>query len=182
MTRFVYSTFVGLIGAAIVHLLIIFLLPTLSTIKSWNFILENADAFQPTEILVNSLDENQNYSLDPLFRHFVCRYDLSEGAVKVTATTSDIFWSLAVFDSIGTTIFSANDRIAANSQIDLAVLNPKQLRFVRQNSPEETSASLIASATTDQGFILIRAFVPDSSWQPAASKILETMECSTLEF
>ncbi len=182
MSRYFYFVLSGLVGAAIVHLTVVFLLPTLSDNKSYLLIEESVDLLEPTEIFDTNAEGEQNFLFDPLFRHFVCRYDLSQGAIGISAQNYAQFWSLSVFDETGTAFFSTNDRITSSDLIDVAIVNDEQLRFARQNTPEEIASSLVAPAATNQGFALIRVLSPNRSWESDIDLMLQSIECGILDF
>lgn len=172
----------GIIGAAIVHLTIIFLLPSLSANNSWRLVADNTEIGIPIPIDNSIADEEQNLFLDPLFEAAACRYDLTEGIMRVTANGSALLWTIAVFDTSGTIIFSANDRIADSPIVDLAIVNPAQLRFARQNTPDDLAQSLIAAADQNEGFVLLRVYAPDPSWKSSATEFLNSMQCEFLAY
>lgn len=182
MGRYFYAALMGLVGAAILHLTIIFMLPGTSENTGWIFVEKNATLLEPLEISNDMARGNQNFLLDPYFKQYICQFDLNEGAVRVTADANDLFWSLAVFDDTGNLFFSANDRISGTPMLDMTIVNRGQLRFVRQNTPEELSASLIAPAQNDQGYAIIRFFVPDESWANIAQEAASSIDCQQLEF
>lgn len=182
ISRIFYICLMGIIGAAIVHLTIIFLLPSLSANNVWRLVADRTEIGIPISIDSSIADEEQNLFLDPLFQAAACRYDLAEGIVRVTASGDTPLWTVAVFDTSGTVIFSANDRIADSPVVDLAIVNPAQLRFARQNTPDELAQSLIAAADQNEGFVLVRVYAPDSSWESSAKEFLDSMQCEFLAY
>lgn len=182
ISKSLYVIIMGLIGAVIVHLMIIFLLPSLSANNTWALIVDNTNVGIPQPINESLGDDNQNLFLDPLFEAAACRFDLSEGIMRVTANGDALLWTVAVFDPSGTVIFSANDRIANSPSVDLAIVNQSQLRFARQNTPDELAQSIIASTEQNEGFALLRVYAPDPSWKSNAQRFLDSMHCEFLAF
>lgn len=182
ISKSAYVLIMGLVGAVIVHLTIIFLLPNLSANNTWGLIVENTDVGIPKQIDASIADNNQNLFLDPMFEVAACRFDLSEGVMRLTATGEAPLWTVAVFNKSGTVIFSANDRIANSADVDLAIVNRSQLRFARQNTPDELAQSIIASTEQNEGFALLRVYAPDPSWKSSAKAFLSTMRCEFLSF
>lgn len=182
ISKIIYALFMGIIGAIITHLAIIFLLPGLSANNPWSLIAESADIGEPLRIDDQLSADNQNLFLDPLFEASACRFDLSEGTMHITAQGDAPLWTVAVYDTAGTVLFSANDRIANSPDVDVAIVNAAQLRFARENTPDELAQSVIAAAELNEGFALLRVYAPDSSWKPNAERFLETMQCEFLAF
>ena len=185
MIRLVHATIVGLVGAALVHLSVIFLLPLLSASTAWNQIAartaENAPASLQESIDTDPARTGGN-GPDPFFETAVCRYDLRDGALRVRASGDAPLWTVGVHDSLGTVVFSANDRIVAGRRLDLAVVDANQLRFVRQNAPAELTDAFIAPAGRPTGFVLVRAFRPDASWSAVIDRFIDGLACETLQF
>lgn len=182
VSKSLYIVAMGLIGAIIVHLITLFLLPSLSANNTWTLIVNNTDIGIPQPINDSIADDRQNLFLDPMFEVAACRFDLSEGVMRITADGDALLWTVAVFEPSGTTVFSANDRIANSRNVDLAIVNQSQLRFARQNTPDELAQSIVASAQQDEGFALLRVYAPDPSWKSSAKKFLDSMRCEFLTF
>ena len=185
MTRFVYATAVGLVGALLVHLAIVFLLPLLSEQAVFNKLAERVvlDRPAPLETLIDGEDASPPVDmLDPFFQTAICRFDLSRGGLLVRANGRLPFWSVSVFDSRADSFFSANDRITAGQRLDLAVLDAGQMRYARQNEPENLATAVIAAADSPQGFVVVRGFVPDESWRAVAAAFFDALQCGSLDF
>ncbi len=184
MIRLIYATIVGLIGAGVVHLAIVFLLPWLSANTAWNAVAAMTIENEPLEIRSSGdpRAEALTRGLDPYFRKIVCRYDLSSGAARIYATERTPLWTASVHDPIGASFFSLNDRISVGKLLDLTVVNSRQLRFVRQNTPDVLSNSVVVPADGERGFVVVRVFVPDDSWDPVANRFVASIACDTLEF
>lgn len=181
MSRLLLAILIGLVGAAIVHLAIVLMLPWVSANSSAAYIQDIASPYETVILDKNAITKQQNPHLDPLFETALCRYDLSEGAARFSASGQPLYWSLSVYDASGTVFFSANDRIADSPNVDLIIANKQQLRYVRENTPEEISEAIIAPTDSDEGFLLLRVFSPDQSWKPVVDNYLSTFECELLD-
>ena len=183
MMRLVYATLVGLVGAAVVHLAVIFVLPIASSDTAWNRIAAATRENAPlrTGIAPGALGAGA-YGPDPYFTTAICRYDLRDGALRVRSPGNAPLWTVGVHDSLGTVIFSANDRLVAGRRLDVAVLDASQLRFVRQNAPAQLADAIIAPARRPAGFVIVRAFGPDPTWSPVLERFMDELACETLNF
>lgn len=182
MSKLFYAALVGVVGALIIHLLILFMLPVYSENSSWRIVRENSEIAVPIDVAEIAATDEQNLFLDPSFLNIICRYDLSEGTMRVSAQGEVQLWTAAVLDTSGAIFFSANDRISTSKDLDLAVVNPTQLRFARQNTPDILANSIVAAASENEGFVLIRIFKPDQSWEPRATEFFDSMQCELLTF
>lgn len=181
MSRLFLAIITGLLGAAILHLAIVFMLPWVSENSSAAYIQDIAPPFETVILKNDALTSQRNPHLDPLFQNAICRYDLSEGSARFSAKGRPLYWSLSVYDVTGTVIFSANNRIADNTNVDLVVVNTQQLRAVRENTPAEISQAIVALTDSDEGFVLLRVFSPDQSWKPIVDDYLDSVQCKLLD-
>lgn len=180
MIRFAYATLVGLLGAVLVHLAVILLLPLLSSGTAWNTVSSMGADGQPVE-LDPARQPRLAGSLDPLFRTYACTYDLAEGAFRLRSDIRVPLWTVGVHNTRTTAFFSANDRIAARQRLDIAVVNDFQLRIVRQETPDEFAGSIIAPTQEEQGYVIVRVFAPDATWEPVVERFAASLTCDYVE-
>jgi len=174
-----YATLVGLVGAALIHLAIVLMLPQLSANDVWRQVETNTELDTPFRLdhAGNGVGIAAARSLDSLFAVVACRYDLSNGVFSVTTPDSSDFWSVAVFDDYGRILFSANDRIVASGDLDLAVALPLQLRVLQQTPRAEYADAILTEADRNEGFVVIRVFRPDKTWEPVVEDFIDNVEC-----
>lgn len=115
--------------------------------------------------------------LDPRMTQAVCRFTLADGPMRLTAEMPADFWSVAVFDRRGRNIYSLNDGASAGQRLDVAILTPVQMAQLRQNPPASLDTAIVLELPIDAGFVILRAFVPDSSLQPATEAALRGAQC-----
>ena len=177
MKRLIYLSFLTVVLAGIVHILIIFLIPSFAADDAWSKL---ADAAEPWEFSVVSEPGSQESFLplvDPAFGTAACRYDLDEAPVRVSATGRLPFWSVAVFDRKGRNIYSFNDRSAVEQELSLIVVNPVQIARFRKNPPAGYEEAILVETTSSQGFVLIRALQESQSWASIVMKFLSDAKC-----
>ncbi|WP_306118141.1 MULTISPECIES: hypothetical protein [unclassified Roseitalea] len=185
MIRLIYAIVIGLVGASVVHLAIVFLLPRYSQNSAWNAIVAATTINQPVEM--NGEGDDPRLArlvsrFDPYFRQVVCRYDISEGGMRIHADVQAPLWTAAIYDSLALSYASGNDRLTAGQLLDFAIVDDRQLRFVRQNTPSVLTDSVIVPARDTQGFVIVRVFVPDRSWTQLAESFVQAISCDTLTF
>jgi len=178
MLRLGYAVFISLVGAAIVHIAVLLLLPQFSDRDAWSRLAEAADFYKAVRIDPDAGEATIVKSVDPLFYAAACRFDLSEGAVHVRAPGKVPFWSVSVYNRGGQNIYSFNDRTAETGILDFVVLTSAQMIEVRKQPPEEFQQSIFVEAAVDEGIVVIRSFVPDQSWNRTASSFLRSIACT----
>ena len=87
------------------------------------------------------------------------------------------FWSLAVYDSASNEVFSMNDRTSVTGALDTLVATPIQLIAIRKQVPQELEQSILVEMRGDEGYAVLRTFVPTDSRLPSASAFLANAGC-----
>jgi uncharacterized membrane protein len=178
MNRLAYALLVGLVGAGIVHISVLFLLPHFTERDAWSQLSQVADFYTPTSITGTTATTPLVRSVDPLFSAIACRFDLDDGVVHVQAPGRVPFWSMSVYDRNGQNIFSFNDRTSADGRVNFVVLTPAQTIEVRKQLPEEFVNSVFVESDIDEGIVVVRAFVPDRTWRTAIDDFLSGVSCA----
>lgn len=180
MGKIVYATLIGLFGAALVHLVIVLLLPRLSDNDAWRQLQAKTPLYEAVRLDGDTDRFPAAQSLDPLFAVFACRYDLSDGVFSITAPGNAEFWSVAVFDDSGTIVFSANDRIAASDSLNLGVALPPQIRTLQQDPLPALDDAIVTPSQRREGFVVMRVFRPDRSWEPVVDRFIAETRCEPI--
>ncbi|WP_223477125.1 DUF1254 domain-containing protein [Oricola indica] len=179
MGRIIYATLVGLVGAALVHLAVILMLPQLSENDVWRQVETRVALNDPVRLDRYGVELAAARTLDPMFAVIACRYDLSAGIFSITAPATGDFWSVAVFDDLGRIRFSANDRIVATENLDLVVAQPLQMRILRQSPRPELADAVMAETNRSSGFVVLRIFRPDETYEPVVREFIDRINCNT---
>lgn len=118
--------------------------------------------------------------LDPAMVHAACRYQLETGPIRLEANIPAPFWSFALFNRRGETIYSFNDRTSGTGRLTMLVLTSDQLSRLREQPPENLEDMIVIETEADEGFALLRAFVPDSLRRDAIETSLDEAVCEKL--
>lgn len=178
MGKVIYASLVGIFGAAIVHLAIVLLLPGLSDNAAWRQLEVKTPLYRTVRLDRDPERFAAAQSFDPLFAVFACRYDLTDGVFSIATPGGGDFWSIAVFDDRGKILFSANDRIAATDQVNLGIALPPQLRALQQEPSPELEDAIVAPSSRREGFVIMRVFRPDPSWEPVVERFIAETRCA----
>lgn len=180
MMRAVYILVLGAVGAAIVHIAILVLLPVLSERDAWARLATEGELRQPVR-LDPSVEASPVPLADPFFRGSGCRFDLHEhGVLHVTAGAGVPFWSVSVYDRRGYTLHSFNDRTAAGGRLDLAVATSAQLTELRRDLPDALARAIFVEVDHPQGMVVVRAFRPDPTFEPVVESFLDSIACDAI--
>jgi uncharacterized membrane protein len=115
--------------------------------------------------------------MDPAFATAICRYDLSRGALKLTAPISQAYTAVSFYTRYGIAYYAINDRAAGRKIIELDLMTTRQ----REQLPEEEDVTaadrLIVESPTVSGLIVLKALSPEPSLMPMAQKALAAAQC-----
>jgi uncharacterized membrane protein len=177
MSRLFYAILVGLVGAGVVHAVILLLLPNYSERDAWARLAAKADFYRFTRMSGEDAAPVIR-GVDPFFDAVACRFDLSEGVVHVKAAGHVPFWSVSVYNRRGQNIYSLNDRAQTLGDLDLVLVTPAQMIELRKSVPGEFEKSVFVEADVGQGIVAVRSFVPDDTWKNTISDYLNHASCT----
>jgi uncharacterized membrane protein len=114
---------------------------------------------------------------DPAFAAAVCRYDLTNGPLKLTAPVSQAYTSVSFYTRYGIAYYAINDRAAGRRVIELDLMTAQQ----RSDLPDEEDVTaadrLIIESPTTTGLIVLRALAPEPGLMAMASAALAGARC-----
>ena len=174
MRRLLLAIAIGLVGAGLVHIAVIFLLPTSAPSSAWSRLSQSAEPFQ-----VQRLDDTEIlHETDPLFSVAACRFDLRRGPLRLTGSGNVPFWSVAIINSRGQTVWSMNDRNGTEDDLDLMVVSRLQDAEFRREMPPDLASTVFAESNDDEGIAIIRIFHPDESYEPVSDSFMQSISCA----
>ncbi len=176
MSRAIYTIVLGLVGAAVVHLAVLLLVPIYSERDAWSRLGERAPLFTLSPI--TGPDSTLfSRAADPLLTAAACRFALGTGIARFAAVGDVPYWAVSVHDRFGQEIYSFNDRTATDRQLDVVIASPAQMVELRKELPEEYENSVFVETDQREGILVVRAFVPDQSWSGVVSKFIDSAVC-----
>lgn len=177
MTRLVHALLLGVLGAGIVHVAILFLLPVYTERDAWTQLSRLGEPYEAMRLDETSGAAEVPTVGNPFFEAAICRFDLEEQPLHVHAEGRSAFWSMSVYDGTGQNVFSLNDGTATDGRLDFVVLTPAQMPVLRNALPAEFERSIFVETDTGEGIVLVRVFVPDESWRTQVVSYLDSMSC-----
>lgn len=179
----VLAVVAGILGAAILHLVIILSLPSFSDQDAYTRVLAEGELHRFHRLSdaagANAVDTAGLRQGDPFLKASVCAYDISDGPVHLGSVNDGApFWSLGVFDSGSNEVFSINDRTSAGGALDVVIATATQMNALRKAMPQLASQSILVEAPSPQGFVVLRALSPQKSFDEVAAKFLDQASCA----
>lgn len=177
MARLVYALALGLVGAGIVHIIVLLLVPTYSERDAWSVLSQHANFYRPVRLDPHGAPPLIG-SLDPLVDAVACRFDLNDGVTQVHSDETVPYWSVSIHDRTGLNIYSLNDTSSAQGRFDFVIATPAQMIALRNAMPPELEDSVFIEADVAEGIVVVRTFAPDETWEPAISSWLRGVDCT----
>ncbi|EJF78299.1 DUF1254 domain-containing protein [Bartonella birtlesii] len=177
MIRFIHTVLLIIIGALIVHICVLFLIPYWMQNKIWEELKKTGNPYQFVELnMRNPLQQ----TTDPLFLLKVCRFDLENGPVHLKASKTIQFWSLAAYTQTGTIFYSLNDRTAPDATLDLIIGKPIQIIELKKSKPQNNGNAILVAKNLDKGFALLRIFAPSVLAKKKSEAFFSSATCHIL--
>ena len=167
-----------LVVAGIVHLASIFAMPQLAPRDAFARMSAAAPLHRQTLLPVAAPGAGGPFD-DPAFAQGLCRYDLSQGPVRVRATLPpDALMLMSFHGRQGQIYYSMTDRSATRGKLDVLLVTRRQLDVVEANDPEdELPQDLRIITPTLEGFVLFRALAEFPGEMEDAKKRIQSIFC-----
>lgn len=175
MGRFAYAFVIGLVGAGIVHIAILLLLPAYSPRDPWTRLVALSDLYERTQVTGGS--DPLIRPADPFFDAVACRFDLDDGMLRLQAPGQVPYWSLSVYDRNGENIYSFTDRTANDRTLDVVVLTGLQMIEMRRGLLPGLENAIFVETEVEEGIVLVRSFRADPTWTGTISDYLDGLSC-----
>lgn len=179
MNRLLLAIVTGLVGAAVVHIAVVFLIPAYADQEAWTSVVALTPERQVAVLPAVTPEVQPLPGLDPAMEHAVCWFDLDNGPVSVRTVLPDRYWSLSLFDRNGRNLFSLNDRSAGRPDLDLVIIARSELEESGDSVLDASEAAIIVDLAADRGFALFRAFVPGASAREETRAALAAIACDS---
>jgi uncharacterized membrane protein len=176
MRSIVFAILVGLVGAALLHIVIVLALPRFTGKDAYSRVLGlyEMDSFFSLNAEPGPTGLAND---DPYLRVAVCGFSVDGGPARFVAKGAVPFWSLAIYDANSNEIFSMNDHTAVNGNLDLVMATPIQLVDLRKAPPENLAQSILVEMPDEEGYAVLRALAPMDSFEETARDFLAEASC-----
>lgn len=178
MLKLVHALIVGLMGAAILHGVIILALPAFSERNAYARIVAGGPkgVFRP--VVHDPSGQGALAPEDPFVNQMACAYDLQAGPVMINASGDAEFWSFAVFDSTSSEVFSISDRSAEAGKLDAILALPAQAAQLRKSFPERMARMILIEVPDELGYAVLRTVTPHESMRQQSLDFLKSARCT----
>lgn len=167
----------GALLGGIVHIATVIILPRTATKDAYSRLEKIAPVNTMTPLPAPTAEAAIMPLMDPAFASAVCRYDLSQGPMKLTVPVRTAYTSVSFYTRYDIAYYAINDRAAGRRIIELDLMTAEQ----RDQMPEEEDVTaadrLIVESPTPTGLIAIRALAPEPGLMPQAQSAVAAAQC-----
>jgi len=167
----------GMLLGGIVHLTTVLILPSLATQDAYSRLAPIAPVHTVTPLPPPTPETAAIPFLDPAFAMAVCRYDLSEGPIKLSVPVSPSYTSVSFYTRSEVAYYAINDRAAGRRVIELDLMTSEQRSDLPGDEEVTAADRLIVESPTLTGLIMIKALAAEQGLQPAARSALAAARC-----
>lgn len=180
MIRWLLLLLGGAILGGIVHLATIFILPRTATQDAYSRLASSTPVNSVVTLPLPAPDKAPMPFMDPAFATAVCRYDLTQGPIKLTVPVGIAYTSVSFYTRRDIAYYAINDRAAGGRAIELDLMTAEQHSEVPEDENITAADRLIVESPSTTGIIAIRALAPDPALMPAAQSAIAGAQCKSL--
>ncbi len=166
-----------LVVAGLAHIASLFALPRFTSSDVFSRLEQDA----PVNALV-AIDEKAVLHIpfaDPAFALAVCRYDLSEGPLRIRVPLSETFLAVVFAERRHGIFASISDRAATGGNLDVVLATPAQLeRIAKLDEEDQAIEEVRIPASRTQGIAILKVFVDRASSRERAETVLREAQCN----
>lgn len=183
MGKLLLALLIGLVGAAIVHIGIIFSIPRQAENDAWSRLSRLGDLFAVVRIEDRPPASGDQPAapafafIDPAFIDAACRFSLEDGPARITADERTGFWTASVYARNGDNLYSINERVALEGALDLLVGTREQLDLARVEGSELPDQTISVEMPTEEGYVMVRSLVDSDSERPFVDRFVRSIAC-----
>lgn len=178
MIRWLLLLFGGALLGGVVHLATIIVLPRTATQDAYARLLDKTPVNTVTALPAPAPESAPMPFMDPAFASAVCRYDLSQGPLKLTVPIGLAYTSISFYTRYDVAYYAINDRAAGRRVIELDLMTEEQHSQIPDDEEITAADRLIVESPTVTGLIAIRALAPEPGLMPMAQAAIANAKCT----
>ena len=177
MIRWIFAILGGVLLGGIVHLVSVLALPRVATLDAYSRLTPISKLNAVTAIPMPTPNQAPMPYMDPAFASAVCRYDLSNGPIKLTVPVSQAYTSVSFYTRNEIAYYAINDRSAGRKVIELDLMTEAQHNDLPEEEDVTAADRLIIDSPTATGLIVMKALAPEPSLVAQAQASLAAASC-----
>jgi uncharacterized membrane protein len=178
MIRLAFTIIVGVLLGGVVHFVSVLALPRIATQDAYSRLTPMTTVNAVTQLPPAGPGNSPMPFMDPAFAVAICRYDLSDGPLKLTVPVSQAYTSVSFYTRNELAYYAINDRSAGKKVIELDLMTEAQHNELPEDEEVTSADRLIIDSPTSTGLIVLKALAPEPGLMPQAQASLNAARCS----
>jgi uncharacterized membrane protein len=178
MIRLLFTIIAGVLLGGVVHLVSVLALPRIATQDAYSRLTPITKENAVTALPLAEPNNAPMPFMDPAFAVAVCRYNLSEGPLKLTVPVSQAYTSVSFYTRNEVAYYAINDRSAGRKVIELDLMTEEQHSELPEDEEVTAADRLIVTSPTPTGLVVLRVLSPEPSSMPVARGVLAAARCT----
>ncbi len=177
MIRLLFTILVGVLLGGVVHFVSVLALPRISTQDAYSRLTPMTKLNAVTPLPLADPSNSPMPFMDPAFAMAICRYDLSDGPLKLTVPVSQAYTSVSFYTRNEIAYYAINDRSAGKRVIELDLMTEAQHEDLPEDEEITAADRLIIDSPTTTGLIVLKALAAEPGLMPQAQASLAAASC-----
>ncbi len=177
MIRWALLLLGGVLLGGAVHIATVIILPRTATKDAYSRLEPIAPVNTVVALPAPTADAAPMPFMDPAFAAAVCRYDLSQGPMKLIVPVRTAYTSVSFYTRYDVAYYAINDRAAGRRVIELDLMTVEQHNQMPEEEDVTAADRLIVESPTLTGLIAIRAMAPEPGLMPQARSAVAAAQC-----
>ncbi|CCE11844.1 conserved exported hypothetical protein [Bradyrhizobium sp. STM 3843] len=177
MIRLLFTILVGVLLGGVVHLVSVLALPRIASQDAYSRLTPMTELNAVTQLPLTDPNTSPMPFMDPAFAVAVCRYDLSDGPLKLTVPVSQAYTSVSFYTRNEIAYYAINDRSAGKRVIELDLMTEAQHSDLPEDEEITSADRLIIDSPTATGLIVLKALAAEPGLMPQAQASLAAARC-----
>ena len=178
MIRIAFTIIAGILLGGVVHLVSVLALPRIATQDAYSRLTPMTKENAVTALPLAEPGNAPMPFMDPAFAVAVCRYDLTNGPLKLTVPVSQAYTSVSFYTRNEVAYYAINDRSAGRKVIELDLMTEDQHSALPEDEEVTAADRLIIDSPTTTGLIVLKALAPEPGLMPQAQASLAASQCA----
>ena len=177
MIRLLFTIIAGVLLGGVVHLVSVLALPRIATQDAYSRLTPMTKLNAVTPLPLADPTHLPMPFMDPAFALAICRYDLSDGPIKLAVPVSQAYTSVSFYTRNEVAYYAINDRSAGRKVIELDLMTEAQHADLPEDEDVTAADRLIIDSPTATGLIVLKALAPEPGLMPQAQASLAASSC-----
>ena len=177
MIRLAFTIVAGIVLGLVVHLVSVLALPRIATQDAYSRLTPMTKLNGVTQLPLADPQTSPMPFMDPAFALAICRYDLTNGPIKLTVPVSQAYTSVSFYTRNEIAYYAINDRSAGRKVIELDLMTEAQHNELPEDEEVTAADRLIIDSPTTTGLILMKALAAEPGLMPQAQATLQAASC-----